>query len=102
MRFFSNILRGNWQVLAESLQLRNDSLLRQGIDLAIARDAALQNELDRVRNLYNMKWASDEAKTIALENTGVFIHHFSSPTGARNRFTTKDVRIALANAESDD
>ena len=101
MRFFSNILRGNWQALAESLQLRNDSLLRQGIDLA-NQGAKLQNELDRVRNLYNMKWASDEAKTIALENPGVFIHHFSSPTGARNRFTTKDVRIALANAESDD
>lgn len=101
MRFFSNILRGNWQALAERLQSLNVSIARNATGLAIA-NAKLQNELDRVRNLYNMKWASDEAKTIALENPGVFIHHFSSPTGARNRFTTKDVRIALANAESDD
>ena len=67
----------------------------------VAVNHQIAKELARVRELFMVPFASDEAKHLALISREVHGRHLQKPSGVRKRYTSRDMVLAVKVAQQE-
>lgn len=100
LSFISRFLQGEWKRKYEWERYVH-GVAQERADRYFRANMNLSDDRARIIDLYFIRFASDEAKVKAFNAPGLTAEHFGPPTGARKRYTTKDVATAIRNMEKE-